>query len=404
MNDSTLPTGWRHVPIGAVCKVVPGFAFKSKDWCDQGIPVVKIKNIKSDRTIDVAEVDHVPETIYTPKLKKFLLNDGDILIAMTGATAGKVGRLRTDRPLLLNQRAARFDPIDVDRRFFWAVVSSEEYERRFFHLADGAAQPNMSGSQIEGIDIPLPPPPIQRHIASILSAYDDLIENNTRRIALLEEMARRLYEEWFVHFRFPGHEDVKMVESEIGQVPEGWGLQRVKSIVKRLKAGTTYKQDDISDVGETIVIDQSTSDQLGFHDNAPDHIAAPDDPIIIFGDHTCKMQIMVSPFSLGPNTVPFVSADDTSVYYVYLLVDGAVETKEYKRHWTELSGKVVAKSPSGLTIMLEETVKPMFQETELLLRQNRNLRTQRDLLLPKLVSGEIDVSEVGEQMAEAAAE
>src|SRR5690606_10520769 len=94
-----------------------------------------------------------------------------------------------------------------------------------------AAEKSMSGASgrqradlaaIDNLDVPAPLLPNQRRIASILSAYDDLIENNTRRIAILEEMARRIYEEWFVRFRFPGHEQVKMVESELGVIPEGW--------------------------------------------------------------------------------------------------------------------------------------------------------------------------------------
>lgn len=168
---------WNRGKLGDVCRVIPGYAFKSNDWQDYGIPVVKIKNIKGDNTVDLTEVDCVPESLFTPKLQKFILKDGDILVAMTGATAGKVGKVRTKRPILLNQRIAKIEPVGADRRFIWSVVSSEEYQKTFFYLADGAAQPNMSGGQIEGVEILLPPLPVQRRIADILSAYDDLIVN-----------------------------------------------------------------------------------------------------------------------------------------------------------------------------------------------------------------------------------
>ena len=199
---------WKSVRIGDVCRVIPGYAFKSRDWSDAGFPVVKIKNIQVDCTVDLSNVDCVPESVITPKLDKFRLHDRDILIAMTGATAGKVGKIRTDSPVYLNQRIAKISPFAADPNFVWAIVSSKRYQELFFKLADGAAQPNMSGSQIEGVKLDLPDLPTQRRIASILSAYDDLIENNTRRIAILEEMARRIYEEWFVRFRFPGHDDL----------------------------------------------------------------------------------------------------------------------------------------------------------------------------------------------------
>jgi type I restriction enzyme S subunit len=224
-------TTWNTGRLGDVCRVVPGYAFKSSDWRKTGIRVVKIKNIISDNSVDLANSDCVAESLLTPRLQKFAIGDGDILIAMTGATAGKVGRVRTNQRLLLNQRVAKIAPVEADSNFIWAIVSSHEYQERFFYLADGAAQPNMSGSQIEGIEIPLPPLPIQRRIAGILSAYDDLIENNQRRIKILEEMARRLYREWFVHFRFPGHESCRLVESPLGEIPEGWEVKLLPDCV-----------------------------------------------------------------------------------------------------------------------------------------------------------------------------
>jgi type I restriction enzyme S subunit len=225
---------WPITTIGNVCRVIPGFAFKSRDWSTSGIPVVKIKNIREGCTVDLADCDHVPSDLLTARLSKFTMADGDILLAMTGATAGKVGRLRTKVPVLLNQRVAKIAPLPdkADSLFVWAVVSSEWYQKLFFRLADGAAQPNMSGGQIESVEIPYPPQPVQRRIASILSAYDDLIENNTRRIAILQEMARRIYEEWFVRFRFPGHEGVRMVESELGLVPDGWRCVILKDVAR----------------------------------------------------------------------------------------------------------------------------------------------------------------------------
>ena len=229
--------------------MIPGYAFKSKDWCDQGIPVIKIKNVQSDRTVKVDDADCVPESIYSDRLKKFLLEDGDILLAMTGATAGKVGKLRTKRPMLLNQRVAKIKPVEADADFIWALVSSDEYQSKFFNLADGAAQPNMSGGQIEGLELRLPDLPTQRKIAGILSAYDDLIENNLRRIKILEQMAQSLYREWFVHFRFPrdpseasakagGHESATFKDSELGRIPEGWAWRKVGNAFEIQGGGT----------------------------------------------------------------------------------------------------------------------------------------------------------------------
>jgi len=231
----------------------------------------------------------------------------------------------------------------------------------------------------------------QEHIASILSAYDDLIENNTRRIAILEEMARRIYEEWFVRFRFPGHQNVRMVESELGLVPEGWETHEVKDVVRRLPAGRVYKQAEVFSAGAVPVVDQSTAELLGFHDDEPAHCASPDAPVVIFGDHTCKMQLMVAPFSVGPNTVPFI-ASELPVQYVYALVRGLVTTHEYKRHWSDLMKRSVVSAPASLASQFADCVRPLSQLDEVLRRKNRSLRETRDLLLPKLISGELEVS------------
>ncbi len=249
-------------------------------------------------------------------------------------------------------------------------------------------------SAVEDIRVPAFPLPTQRKIASLLSAYDDLIENNTRRIKILEEIASAIYREWFVEFRFPGHEQVEMVESELGLIPQEWEVKKVKEIVKRLKAGQTYRQTDVKPVGKVIVVDQSREDFLGFHDNEPDHNAFPESPIIIFGDHTCKMQLMITPFSLGPNVVPFITKGEMPISYLFFGVSNLVETREYKRHWTELNNKEVAIGDSDTRERFSDFATLIFEQIEILRQKNQNLRQTRDLLLPKLISGEIDVSEL----------
>ena len=116
-------TTWNTGRLGDVCRVVPGYAFKSSDWRKNGIRVIKIKNITSDNSVDLANSDCVSESLLTPRLQKFAIGDRDILIAMTGATAGKVGRVNSNQRLLLNQRVAKIAPVEADSDFIWAIVS-----------------------------------------------------------------------------------------------------------------------------------------------------------------------------------------------------------------------------------------------------------------------------------------
>ena len=228
---------------------------------------------------------------------------------------------------------------------------------------------------------------VQEKIADILSKYDELIEVNNQRIKKLEQAAEELYKEWFVRFRFPNHQNT---EFENG-IPKGWKVNKTKAVVKRLPFGELYKAEDTEKEGNVIVIDQSQDEYVGFHNNKPSHIATKDKPIIIFGDHSCKNQLMITPFSLSENVVPFVSNDTAPTCYLFYAMHNLIETTEYKRHWSELMSKKILLPTEELTISFANIIKPLLGLIEQIKTQNRNLINQRDLLLPRLMSGKLEV-------------
>ncbi len=403
---------WGKGKLGDVCRVIPGYAFKSSDWQNQGIAVVKIKNIKGDNTVDLTETDYVPESIFVPKLEKFVLKDRDILVAMTGATAGKVGRIRTQSPILLNQRVAKIEPTVADRDFIWSVVSSQEYQEKFFHLADGAAQPNMSGSQIESVEIPLPPLPIQRRIAGILSAYDELIENNQRRINILEEMARSLYREWFVHFRFPGHDKVKVVPSSLGLVPQGWEGR----------------------FGDLVTIERDGINPFEFPQDLFEHFSIPAfdngrqptterGETILSGkyciDSSCILLSKLNP-RIPRIWIPAPSSQRRAITSTEFLVlkPRSVATREFiyakccsEEFMGQFASLAIGTSTSHQRVKPENlltipstvpdrsiierfslVVAPMLLLSQQLRGKIQNLRRTRDLLLPRLLSGQVQIT------------
>lgn len=194
---------WEKVEIGKVSKVISGFAFKSKDFQPIGTPVIKIKNIK-DENIVLNESDCVDSAIEVPL--RFHLSKGDILISLTGShitlpssVVGRVAKYRHKTNSYLNQRAGKFINIDYEKcvkDYLFYFLLQKETLTKIANKAQGAAnQANISPGDVEGVEINLPPLPTQRKIASILSAYDDLIENNLKRIKLLEEKTQLHYQE-----------------------------------------------------------------------------------------------------------------------------------------------------------------------------------------------------------------
>ena len=202
-------------------------------------------------------------------------------------------------------------------------------------------------------------------------------------------MAENLYKEWFVRFRFPGHEKVEMVNG----LPKGWEIKRVRDCVKRLPFGRTYKAKELSQEGEIIVIDQSTSDFLGFHKNTPDHRATFDSPIILFGDHSCKFCLMTRDFSLGENIIPFTSNNSKQVdnYYLYFTTHNLITTEEYKRHWGRFSSMKILIPKINLQQKFNKLILENEKTKKFLFIQNTLLTRQRDLLLPRLMSGKLEV-------------
>jgi type I restriction enzyme, S subunit len=149
----------------------------------------------------------------------------------TGATVGYSKRIRSAIDAVFASYLVRVRVSDgCDATYVGYVVGSEDYKNFVRSNAGGAAQPNANARVLTSYEVPLPPLGTQRKIAAILSAYDDLIENSNRRIELLEEMAQRIYREWFVDFRYPGQENVPLVDSELGSIPAGWAVRTIAEV------------------------------------------------------------------------------------------------------------------------------------------------------------------------------
>jgi len=403
------------IMLSEIASIYSGFAFKSNDLSKDGIPVIKIANIQNKKVQKHCN-DFLPENLCNQKFQKYFLNEDDVLIAMTGAgSVGKMGKMRrVDRKYLVNQRVAivRTNPQIADPEYVYQTLSDDSYEKILYGLGLGAGQPNVSPSEIGSLDIPFPPLPTQHKIAAILSAYDNLIENNTRRIQILEEMAQALYREWFVEFRFPGHEKVKMVESELGMVPEEWEVKKLGELYRTSSGGTPSRK--IAEYyGGTInwVKTKELNDNFLFKteekitDVGLQKSSAkifPENTVIMamYGATIGKLAILSQPAATNQACCAIIKIDDLFQHHYifsFLLVNrekifslGAGAAQQNISQ-TVIQKMKILKPSDKIMKMFTEFVAPNFEHIKLLQLKNDNLRSTRDMLLPNLISGEVGV-------------
>jgi len=284
-------------------------------------------------------------------------------------------------------------------------------------LAGGGTFPNLTQDTIRNFEIPFPEH--RRKIAAILSAYDDLIENNLRRIKILEEMAQNLYREWFVKFRFPGHQHVRFIDSPLGRIPEGWEVKRLDQVALFQNNGT--------DAGEHLSdhvympIDCISKRSLAICEikswkEAQSSLHLFDEGDILFGAMRPYFhKVVVAPFkgvtrktcfvfkSVLPECHAFTALtlfQDSTVSFANSHSKGA--TIPYAVWPQSMDGMPVVFPSIKLVKRFEDAVGPMIARIGTMFFQNTNLRRTRDLLLPKLISGEVDVSELDIAISEEA--
>lgn len=277
-----------------------------------------------------------------------------------------------------------------------------------------AAVPGVNRNDLHRLPVRCPDIGRQRRIASILSAYDDLIENNARRIAILEEMARRIYEEWFVRLRFPGHEDVRMVESELGPVPMGWRFTALREVCAYINRGLAPKYDDAA---PGIVINQKCirDQRLSLVEARRQNKSVPQEKLVAVGDVLINSTGVGTLGRVAQVLEPLESCTvDTHVSIVRPSEEinrdffglalfskqpdfeamGVGSTGQTELSRGRIADAVLLLPPKALQDEFGVLVRDMRLLAVRLQAANRNVCATRDLLLPKLISGELDVSKL----------
>ena len=281
------------------------------------------------------------------------------------------------------------DPKKADARFvkylFDAVL-----KLRYRQFTQGAAQDNLSQAKLLALKFLVPDDVTeQTKIADFIAIYDELIENNRRRIKLLEESARLLYQEWFVHLRFPGHEQVKITDG----VPEGWSCSPVDSLLGKVQKKKKVKKEEYLEAGLIPCIDQS-QDFIGGYIDDEEAAITENLPIVVFGDHTRIVKFIDFPFAPGADGTQLLIPNDDEMpreFFYFMISSINVANAFYARHFKFLKTTNVLVPEKRLMIDFSTFVGDNMRQIKLLRNQNRSLAQARDLLLPKLMSGELTV-------------
>ncbi|MCP5519664.1 MAG: restriction endonuclease subunit S [Verrucomicrobiales bacterium] len=431
---------WRDCKLGDLLEIKHGFAFRSEHFADAGTHIVLTPGNFFDEGGFKHKADK--EKWYRgPIPADYVLNEGDLIVAMTEQAEGLLGSsaiVPRSGIYLHNQRLGLVQLRDskrADRHFVYYLFNSKPVRQQIRASASGVKIRHTAPTRIAEVKVSVPPLPVQRRIAGILSAYDELIDNSQRRIRVLEAMARALYREWFVHFRFPGSRAeagakadgyegdsspsgrgrgegrTQFVTSPLGQIPKGWEVKKLGELTAYLNRGLSPSYDDNGDsmvINQKCIRDQRLSLEPARRQTKP----IPPDKQVRFGD------VLINSTGVGTlgrvaqvyQTLDGCTVDthvtiarsnsetDLDFFGCTLLAQqetfdrlgvGATGQTELSR--TSIANVELVVPPADIQTLFGEAVRPMRKAAITLATQIQTLRRTRDLLLPRLLSGQVEL-------------
>jgi type I restriction enzyme S subunit len=415
-----LPANWSIKKIGELCDVSRGSSPRpihdQRYFVGGTIPWIKIADATKSGKYLYKTKQYVNE--YGASFSK-VLPPGTILVAASGTLGytqilGVEGCAHDGWLILQNLH-------DVDRDYLYYAI--QWMNKHFYNSAYGAAIQNINTMILQDTEIPCPPTYIQNNIGKILSVYDDLIENNSRRIKILEEMAKWIYREWFVHYRFPGYENCKIIDSgtEYGTIPEGWKVKKVGDAFQTVGGSTpsTTKPEywENGDINWYSPSDLTARKAMFINSSGKkiNKLGLQNSSATMFPPYSVMMtsRATIGVVSLNTTTactnqgfITCIPNNAVSAYQIYFWILENLEKinniasgatyKEINR--TEFRDFDFIVTDGKTKQKFDEYILPIGKQIETLLYKNDILHETLGILLPKLISGEIDVSELDIQI------
>lgn len=427
---------WTTVPIKELYDGLYDGPHATPKPSDNGPVFLGIKNVTDDGCLDLTNIRHIAEEDYASWIRRVEPRVNDLVFTYE-ATLNRYALIPPGFRGCLGRRMAliRTNPQKVDVRYLFYYFFTQEWRTVIQrNMLTGATVDRIPLTAFPDFPVRVPPLPVQRHIASILSAYDELIENSQRRIKILEAMARALYREWFVHFRFPGFESVPRVPSPLGEIPQGWEVISFERLLASMTGGDWgSEQPEERDTEEAIVVRGTDFDEVAYGGQlrAPIRYIKPSSLVsrgLKVGDVIIENSINAKSRSVGtsllvdthvlnrlgrdaiaasfckvfrlhdPRLAPLVHLharhlreDARMEYYQNVAANGIANFQAQKFAKEE---RLILPTDEAIRTRLVEPIASLFQSIGILASQLSNLRRTRDLLLPRLLSGQVAVDSV----------
>jgi type I restriction enzyme S subunit len=402
-----------------LCEITSSKRIFAADYVSEGVPFYRGREIteKYKGNLEVStELFITEEKFREIERKSGAPKQGDLLLTSVG-TLGSVYVVKLgDRFYFKDGNLTWFRYFkELDSQFLYYWIGSPKGKAELQKCTIGSSQSAFTIVLLKSMEIELPPLPVQQRIAGILSAYDELIENSQRRIKILETTARTLYREWFVHFRFPGHENHPRVTSSLGEIPQGWEVKKLGGIAEEMRRNVPKSQldDPTPFVGlehiprRSLALDAwETTTELG--SNKLEFKKGE----ILFGKiRPYFHKVSVAPFdglcsadtivirSRQPEHYAIVVGCVSSDEFVALATATSNGSKMPRANWSVLEEHLIAIPTLTVANQFSAVVEPAIQQMQALIFQIQNLRRTRDLLLPRLLSCQIDVEAISEGVA-----
>lgn len=406
---------WQRARFSELFQVKHGFAFKSRYFDSEGCLVLLTPGNFYEEGGYRDQGDK--QKFYAGEIPDgFILDEGDLLVAMTEQSPGLLGSaisVPASNRFLHNQRLGRITDLDesrVDKRFLYYSFNSQDVRSQIAASASGTKVRHTAPERIGRVEIRLPSVTSQRRISRVLSAYDDLIENNRRRMALLEEAARQLYREWFVRLRFPGHEHARVTNG----IPDGWERTRIGEIADCVGGGTPSTKvsaywdggtvtwitpTDVTRNQHFVLVDSEKKiTEAGLQNSSAKLVPAH---AILMTSRASVGFFAIAGRSVATNQgfisiVPREAKLSTLLLYQFSDRVEEIRSMGSGSTYPEVSrGKFrefdVVIPTRTLVLEFNDKATLLLRQIRVLKHQNENLRAARDLLLPRLMSGQIAV-------------